>query len=140
MLGISKLCITDIDRLAVNLVCPACIVSENGDSLGHILAKNNVKRFAIVPCINRGQNVLVTLTKVTQLPEKDTSLLWCEISPLRAGFESCSCRCNCCVDILLACGLYFGDDGLVVRVDSLDLLSGASSYKLIVDEEAWILS
>lgn len=140
MLGVGKLCVPDINGLTVDLVRPTSIVTENRYSLRHILSKNNVKRLAVVPRINRGQYVLVTLTKIAQLPEKDSSLLWCEISPFRACPEGCTCCGDCRVDVLLAGGFYFGDDGLIVRVDGLDLLSGGSGHEFIVDEETWVIS
>ena len=140
MLGISKLRISNINSLPIDLIRPTSIVPENRNSLRHILSKNNIERLAIVPRINGGQNVLVTLAKITQLPEQDTSLLWCEVSPFRTSLEGCSGCGDCCVDVLLASGFYFGDDGLVVWVDGLDLLSGGGSHEFIVNEEAWVIS
>ena len=46
MLGISKLRIANINSLAIDLIRPTRIVTENGNSLGHILTKNNIKRLA----------------------------------------------------------------------------------------------
>lgn len=69
MLGVSKLCVSNINGLAIDLVRPTCIVTEHRNSLCHILSKNDIKRLAVVPSVNGGQNVLVTLAKVAQLPE-----------------------------------------------------------------------
>lgn len=135
MLRISKLRISHINRLTVNLIRPTSIIPKHRNRLRDILAEHNIERLAVVPGIDGGQNVLVALAQVSQLPEESAALLGRQVSPFRAGLESRSCCCDGGVDVLLACGLDFGDDGFVERVDCFDGLAGGGGDEFVVDEE-----
>lgn len=65
MSRIGKLGVARVDSLALDLIGPTPVISENGDDLGDVLVQSRVVRLAIVPCIDGREDLLVFLAKIT---------------------------------------------------------------------------
>lgn len=123
----------NINRLALDLVCPAAIIPYAADN-GTDVAAGHADGLSIVERLDRGEQVTVLLGDLGELEQVDASLLWggvvpCSLEGLPGGGYG-----N--IDILLVALGNGADNLLGGRVDDLEGLLIGTLDPLVVDEAA----
>ena len=75
MSGVGQLSLAGGDSLSMNLVSPAAIVTKDGDGLGQILAQSLLIRFAVIPRVDGGEDMLIAVTELGQAGQKHASVI-----------------------------------------------------------------
>lgn len=84
MSGEGEFGIRGLDGLAVNLVGPTTVVSEDSGRLGHIKALGNGKDLSIVESLEGSENVYISLDQGSNLHQELASLeTWSVLAPSR---------------------------------------------------------
>jgi len=82
MLGVAKLLVGGLDDLALNLVGPTTVVSEDGGRLGDIEALGSRERLTVVESLDTGKDVQISLDELGDLGENSSSLEpWGVVAP-----------------------------------------------------------
>jgi hypothetical protein len=122
---------SNIDRLALNLVCPTAVISNAANHRANI-ASGHADRLAIIERLDRGKELGVLLTYVGKLDHQPASLLGSSVLP--AAFEGLPCRRYGQIDVFLGGFRNGADDLLVGGVDDFESLLVDSFNPFIIDE------
>jgi hypothetical protein len=122
---------SSINHLALNLVCPASIISEAADASSNI-AHGHGDGLAIIQRLNGSQCLGLPLKEIRELVQVLATIAWRNRAPF--SFKCGASGLDGNVDILFGGFVNMGDDRLVRRIDDLESLAVNSFYKLIVNE------
>lgn len=120
-----------VDNLAVDLVCPAAIVSDTAGSVGNVDLSDG-EGLAVVKGLDGSQGIAMLFHQVSQLDEHAATICWGDMFP--GSVEGGTGSGDGDIDVLF-CGLVDGGDGLfVVGVDGVKGPALDALDELVVDE------
>ena len=142
-----------VDDLTMDLVGITAVIAQTADDFGNVHIQGDTIWFAVIPCFDGREGLLVRFNQVAQFDEKVATVCGGHVAPF-LGFEGFACGRNGDVHIFGSGSEDGGDFGFVPalvqqggsqryrvnggalrRIDTCDLLSGLGLDKLVVDEE-----